>query len=209
MSDKQVFNHTSSEADQDEEALQDDLFAALDEAEEEPEAQPQPSADVQTEEAPALLPSLEVRAPYALPVAPQLEFTPRPYQQSAVDAWLRDGGRGVVVLPTGAGKTVVAFDAIARLAVRTLVIVPTIELLRQWRSGHRRTPALPRSAVGAVGGGERTHRPDHRHHLRFRRYAPAQARWLRLADLRRGASLARAELSQPSSQRPTRPGGWD
>ena len=159
MSDKQASNHTSSEADQDEEALQDDLFAALDEAEDEPEVQPQPSADAQTEEVPALLPSLEVRAPYALPVAPQLEFTPRPYQQSAVDAWLRNGGRGVVVLPTGAGKTVVAYDAIARMAVRTLVIVPTIELLRQWRSGMIERLRLPKSLVGAVGGGEHTTGP--------------------------------------------------
>src|ERR1051326_2255997 len=104
----------------------------------------------------ALLPSMEVRAPYALPVAPNLELTPRPYQQSAVDAWLRAGGRGVIVLPTGAGKTVVAYDAIARMAIRTLIVVPTIELLRQWRSGMIERLRLPKPLVGAIGGGEHT-----------------------------------------------------
>ncbi|HLV97732.1 MAG TPA: DEAD/DEAH box helicase family protein [Ktedonobacterales bacterium] len=155
MSDEKLSHPSSSEADQDDEALQDDLFDALDEAEDEPEEQAQPSGDdrVQTEEA-APLPSMEERAPYALPVAPQLELTPRPYQQSAVDAWLRNGGRGVVVLPTGAGKTVVAYDAIARLGVRALIVVPTIELLRQWRAGMIERLRLPRPLVGAVGGGE-------------------------------------------------------
>jgi len=155
LSDEKLSHPSSSEADQDDEALQDDLFDALDEAEDEPEEQAQPSGDdrVQTEEA-APLPSMEERAPYALPVAPQLELTPRPYQQSAVDAWLRNGGRGVVVLPTGAGKTVVAYDAIARLGVRALIVVPTIELLRQWRAGMIERLRLPRPLVGAVGGGE-------------------------------------------------------
>ena len=49
------------------------------------------------------LPSVEQRAPYALEAALQVRLTPRSYQREAVDAWLRSGGRGVVVLPTGAG----------------------------------------------------------------------------------------------------------
>jgi superfamily II DNA or RNA helicase len=65
----------------------------------------------------------------------------------------------VVVLPTGAGKTVVAYDAIARLGVRTLVVVPTIELLRQWRAGIIERLRLPKSLVGAVGGGEHSTGP--------------------------------------------------
>ncbi len=159
MSDEQLAHPSSSAGDQDEEALQDDLFAALDEFDDEPETQAQPSPDAPVDAPPiaaAPLPTPEERAPYALPAAPQLELTPRPYQQSAVDAWLRNGGRGVVVLPTGAGKTVVAYDAIARLGVRTLVVVPTIELLRQWRAGIIERLQLPRSLVGAVGGGEHT-----------------------------------------------------
>ncbi|HLJ80890.1 MAG TPA: DEAD/DEAH box helicase family protein, partial [Ktedonobacterales bacterium] len=107
----------------------------------------------------SLLPPIAARAPYALPVAPHLTVTPRPYQDEAVAAWLRADGRGIVVLPTGAGKTVVAFDAMARLGVRTLVVVPTIELLRQWRAGIQERLALPAEMVGAVGGGERNPGP--------------------------------------------------
>ncbi len=59
----------------------------------------------------------------------------RPVLRHAIRHWLADAGRGAVVLPTGAGKTVVAFMALAEVPVRTLVIVPTIELLRQWRAG--------------------------------------------------------------------------
>src|SRR5690242_10268591 len=138
-------------SDDTQEEWESDVFAALDEqsAEEEDE-----SATV-AETTDALLPSAERRAPFALEAPPQLRLTPRSYQREAVDAWLRADGRGVVVLPTGAGKTVVAFDAIARLSVRTLVVVPTIELLRQWRAGLAEQLGLPLDSVGIIGGGER------------------------------------------------------
>src|SRR5689334_21287974 len=42
----------------------------------------------------------------------KLALTPRPYQEDALAAWVAAGGRGVVVLPTGAGKTVLALMAI-------------------------------------------------------------------------------------------------
>ncbi|HEY7350443.1 MAG TPA: DEAD/DEAH box helicase family protein [Ktedonobacterales bacterium] len=158
MSDDKVSNLPSPESDQDDEALEDDLFAALDEIQDESETQAQPASD-EPATAAAPLPSSEERAPYALPVAPQLALQPRTYQQSAVDAWLRADGRGVVVLPTGAGKTIVAYDAIARLGVRTLIVVPTIELLRQWRAGMIAHLHLPKKSVGAVGGGEHSSGP--------------------------------------------------
>src|SRR5689334_6551709 len=121
-----------------------DLFAALDEASDADEPDDE-SAEIDT-----LLPSDAQRAPFALASAPQLRLTPRSYQREAVDAWLREGSRGVVVLPTGAGKTVVAFDAIARMGVRTLVVVPTIELLRQWRAGLAEHLGLPLESVGII-----------------------------------------------------------
>ena len=72
---------------------------------------------------------------YALPPQwrPVLSFVPRSYQRQALTAWHEHQGRGVVVLPTGAGKTVVALMAIEHLAARTLIVVPTLELLTQWR----------------------------------------------------------------------------
>ena len=55
----------------------------------------------------------------------------RPYQQEALDRWLTDY-RGVVVLPTGAGKTYVGMQAIARVNAPTFVVVPTLDLVDQW-----------------------------------------------------------------------------
>jgi hypothetical protein len=106
------------------------------------------------EDRPVLDPELLER--FALPFAPSLTLQARPYQREAVRNWLRSDGRGVVVLPTGAGKTVVAFQALAEVPVRTLVIVPTIELLRQWRTGLIEKAGVPEDQVGVVGGGERS-----------------------------------------------------
>jgi superfamily II DNA or RNA helicase len=79
----------------------------------------------------------------------------RDYQTEAVAAWRAAGRRGVVVLPTGSGKTLVAAMAIADTGRSTLVVVPTLDLLHQWYdllAGH-----FGAARVGAVGGGE--HRP--------------------------------------------------
>lgn len=56
----------------------------------------------------------------------------RDYQRTAIQAWRDAGDRGVIVLPTGAGKTIVALAAIAELAIATLIVVPTRVLLDQW-----------------------------------------------------------------------------
>jgi superfamily II DNA or RNA helicase len=145
-----------SETNEDDTALSDDLFAALDEDDDEIEpwlAAGEPSAGS------APLPPLVTRAPYCLPATPRLDLTPYTYQRDAVDAWLGAGGRGIVVLPTGAGKTIVAYDAIARLGVRALIVVPTIELLRQWRAGIATHLQMADSLVGMIGGGARTSGP--------------------------------------------------
>src|SRR5829696_612019 len=95
---------------------------------------------------------------YALPFVPRLSLQPRIYQREALRNWLTNAGRGVVVLPTGAGKTVLAYMALEQAPVRTLVVVPTIDLLRQWREGLVEKAGVPADMVGVVGGGERTPR---------------------------------------------------
>lgn len=89
----------------------------------------------------------------------RLALTPRPYQEAGLAAWLGHDGQGVVVLPTGAGKTVLALMAIERLKLRTLVVVPTIELLYQWRDAMIERLGVAKSAVGVVGDGRREVRP--------------------------------------------------
>ncbi|WP_101297330.1 DEAD/DEAH box helicase [Halegenticoccus soli] len=75
----------------------------------------------------------------------------RPYQREALDAWRDNGDRGVIELPTGSGKTVVAIGATAALSTPTLVVVPTIDLLDQWG---RELEAEFGAPIGRFGGGE-------------------------------------------------------
>jgi superfamily II DNA or RNA helicase len=63
------------------------------------------------------------------------------------------------VLPTGAGKTIVALMALEQVPARALVIVPTIELLGQWRTALVERAAIPAEHIGIVGGGERSSGP--------------------------------------------------
>jgi superfamily II DNA or RNA helicase len=81
---------------------------------------------------------------------------PRPYQNEALAAWVAGGGRGVVVLPTGAGKTLVAHMAIDLRKRSTLVVTPTLDLVRQWYEGLQTTFGIP---VGIIGGGDYDVRP--------------------------------------------------
>lgn len=81
---------------------------------------------------------------------PRVHREPRPFQTEAVAAWERAHGRGVVVLPTGAGKTHVAVMAIDRKRRSTLVVVPTLDLVRQWWDLLGATFGPP---IGLVGGG--------------------------------------------------------
>ena len=57
---------------------------------------------------------------------------PRFYQTEALEAWTAHRGRGVVVLPTGSGKSHVALLAIDAKKRSTLVVAPTLDLVRQW-----------------------------------------------------------------------------
>ena len=80
----------------------------------------------------------------------------RAYQRDALDAWQDANRRGVLELPTGSGKTVIGLKAIEDLQTATLVVVPTIDLLEQWRDELESEFGVP---VGQLGGGEQTVEP--------------------------------------------------
>jgi superfamily II DNA or RNA helicase len=76
---------------------------------------------------------------------------PFPHQTEAVATWWKARARGVVVLPTGTGKTFVAMLAIQKAARPALVVTPTIDLLNQW---HWELSKAFGGTVGLMGGGD-------------------------------------------------------
>ncbi len=95
----------------------------------------------------------EARAFVPLTLTQTRSHQPRGYQKEALAAWHAAGRRGVVVLPTGAGKSFVAELAIALAKRPSLVVVPTLELVAQWLRGL--ASAFPELALGQLGGGVR------------------------------------------------------
>ena len=89
-------------------------------------------------------PALDVESAYEL----------RPYQRDALAAWTDVDRRGVVEMPTGSGKTVVGVAAVAAVGRAALVVVPTVDLLGQWRRELSTALGLPDDEVGRLGGGE-------------------------------------------------------
>ncbi len=81
---------------------------------------------------------------------------PFPHQREALQVWWRLGGRGLVILPTGTGKTFVAILAINHVGRPTLVVTPTIDLMSQWYSELRVAFDVP---IGLLGGGNHDIQP--------------------------------------------------
>lgn len=85
-----------------------------------------------------------------LKLAQQTEHEPHPHQTEALQAWLSYERRGVVVLPTGSGKSYLALMAMAQVNRSTLIVAPTIDLMNQWYD--LLTDAFDLE-VGILGGG--------------------------------------------------------
>ncbi|WP_409484846.1 DNA repair helicase XPB [Arsenicicoccus dermatophilus] len=82
----------------------------------------------------------------------------RPYQQQAVDGFWH-GGSGVVVLPCGAGKTLVGAAAMARARATTLILVTNTVSARQWRDELVRRTTLTVDEIGEYSGARKEIRP--------------------------------------------------
>lgn len=86
------------------------------------------------------------------------DWTLRPYQQEAVDGfWL--GGSGVVVLPCGAGKTIVGAAAMATASATTLILVTNTVSARQWKSELIKRTSLTEDEIGEYSGARKEIRP--------------------------------------------------
>lgn len=76
--------------------------------------------------------------------------TLREHQKKALSDWIAADRRGVVELPTGSGKTVLAMFAMAETCRPTVVLCPTIDLMTQWISVIRKFFNVE---PGQLGGG--------------------------------------------------------
>lgn len=82
----------------------------------------------------------------------------RDYQRTAVDNFF-EGGSGVVVLPCGAGKTLVGAGAMARAGTTTLVLVTNTVSARQWRAELLARTTLTEDEVGEYSGSVKEIKP--------------------------------------------------
>lgn len=80
----------------------------------------------------------------------QLEETAQKPQKSAAEAWLKNRGTGMLVLPTGCGKTVIAIYLAIQQHRKTLIQVHNDELMHQWVS--RIQAICPQARIGRIQG---------------------------------------------------------
>ena len=94
---------------------------------------------------------------HAIGLAAEL-WQPRPYQTEAAEGFWH-GGSGVVVLPCGAGKTIVGALAMALAQATTLILVTNTVAARQWREELLRRTTLTSDEIGEYSGAKKESRP--------------------------------------------------
>ena len=146
----------------------------------------------------------------------ETEWQLRAYQREAAESFWH-GGSGVVVLPCGAGKTLVGAAAMAEAKATTLILVTNTVSARQWKDELVRRTSLTEEEIGEYSGSVKEVRPvtiaTYQVMTTKRKgvYSPPRAaRRPRLGPdrVRRGAPAARADLPddrQPAGPAPARP----
>lgn len=90
-------------------------------------------------------------------------WAPRHYQRQSVAAWSKngavDGGHGVVVLPCGAGKTIVGLQTMVETGCQTLILATGVSSVRQWRAEILERTNLTEDEVGEYSGQHKEIRP--------------------------------------------------
>jgi DNA excision repair protein ERCC-3 len=82
----------------------------------------------------------------------------RPYQREAADAFW-NGGSGVIVLPCGAGKTIVGAAAMAHAQATTLILVTNTVSAHQWKTELLKRTSLTEDEIGEYSGNKKEIRP--------------------------------------------------
>ena len=88
----------------------------------------------------------------------QQDWKIRPYQELAAEGFWH-GGSGVVVLPCGAGKTIVGAAAMAHAKATTLILVTNTIAARQWREELLHRTTLNEDEIGEYSGAKKEIRP--------------------------------------------------
>jgi DNA excision repair protein ERCC-3 len=88
----------------------------------------------------------------------QKDWKIRPYQELAAENFWH-GGSGVVVLPCGAGKTIVGAAAMAHAKATTLILVTNTVAARQWRDELLKRTTLNEDEIGEYSGAKKEIRP--------------------------------------------------
>lgn len=83
-------------------------------------------------------------------------FQLRKYQEDAINVFYRgggvEGGSGTIVLPCGAGKTVIGMGVISKVKTNTLITCPNVIAVRQWIEEILDKTDLPREKIGEYSG---------------------------------------------------------
>ena len=88
----------------------------------------------------------------------QSDWELRDYQEYATESFW-EGGSGVVVLPCGAGKTIVGAAAMAKASATTLILVTNTVAGRQWRDELLRRTTLTENEIGEYSGEKKEIKP--------------------------------------------------
>ncbi len=90
-------------------------------------------------------------------------FQLRPYQTEAMNAFFRNGdllgGNGVIVLPCGAGKTIVGIAAMAKMKCATLILTTSATSVKQWKEEILEKTDLEEEMIGEYSGSVKQIRP--------------------------------------------------
>jgi superfamily II DNA or RNA helicase len=106
--------------------------------------------------------------PYQLPTIPwrhinefiKPKFELRPYQEDALKKWKQHNYFGSEQLPTGSGKTVIGIGAIWETKDRTLILVPNLDLVEQWKDRITTFLNIPSSEIGIFSGNKKDFEKD-------------------------------------------------